>query len=196
MYRGMGTYLQVKSIEKKSFDGRTYYLYEANANYGTLGPHTLTMVTTKVTITTCLHPLASGICSGHCPWLDTIKLQKRTARREALTFRRHASTRPLWTEAPCGPRSWSCLWQQCQRSCMGVANPGTLRSTASRAPFASVALNTLLDVCRGTSCWPLLLPPMTNSGPRARRSFAPCWRPSVLQHDNFDWLTKRMQTQC
>ena len=39
---------QVKDITKKSFDGRTYYMYEANASYGTLGPHTLTAVTTKV----------------------------------------------------------------------------------------------------------------------------------------------------
>lgn len=44
---------QVKNITKKSFDGRTYYMYEANASYGTLGPHTLTTVTTKVGL---LHP--------------------------------------------------------------------------------------------------------------------------------------------
>ncbi len=44
---------KVKDITKKSFDGRTYYMYEANASYGTLGPHTLTTVTTKVGL---LHP--------------------------------------------------------------------------------------------------------------------------------------------
>jgi hypothetical protein len=45
-----GTYLDeedVRSIEKKKYDGRSYYQYEAYATYGTLGPHTLTSVTVK-----------------------------------------------------------------------------------------------------------------------------------------------------
>ena len=46
-----GTYLDeedVRKIDKKNFDGRTYYQYEAYAPYGSLGPHTLSSVTVKV----------------------------------------------------------------------------------------------------------------------------------------------------
>lgn len=46
-----GTYLDeedVRKTDKKSFDGRTYYQYEAYAPYGSLGPHTLSSVTVKV----------------------------------------------------------------------------------------------------------------------------------------------------
>ena len=45
-----GTYLDeedVRKTDKKSFDGRTYYQYEAYAPYGSLGPHTLSSVTVK-----------------------------------------------------------------------------------------------------------------------------------------------------
>ncbi|KAK9844560.1 hypothetical protein WJX74_004051 [Apatococcus lobatus] len=45
-----GTYLEpddVVSRDKKSVDGRTYYVFEANAPYGSNGAHTLTSVTTK-----------------------------------------------------------------------------------------------------------------------------------------------------
>jgi hypothetical protein len=46
-----GTYLDeedVRKIDKKTFNGRTYYQYEAYAPYGSLGPHTLSSVTVKV----------------------------------------------------------------------------------------------------------------------------------------------------
>ena len=51
-----GTYLDeedVRKTDKKSFDGRTYYQYEAYAPYGSLGPHTLSSVTVKVRLMSC-----------------------------------------------------------------------------------------------------------------------------------------------
>lgn len=33
---------------KKQDDGRMYYYYELNASYGSVGPHTLSAATTKV----------------------------------------------------------------------------------------------------------------------------------------------------
>lgn len=46
-----GTYLDeedVRKTDKKSYNGRSYYQYEAYAPYGSLGPHTLSSVTVKV----------------------------------------------------------------------------------------------------------------------------------------------------
>eukprot|EP01026_Neomeris_dumetosa_P080897 TRINITY_DN90174_c0_g1_i3.p1 TRINITY_DN90174_c0_g1~~TRINITY_DN90174_c0_g1_i3.p1 ORF type:complete len:261 (+),score=24.39 TRINITY_DN90174_c0_g1_i3:51-833(+) len=46
-----GTYLDEEDIvsisQKQNEDGRTYYYYELNAPYGTVGPHTLTCASTK-----------------------------------------------------------------------------------------------------------------------------------------------------
>lgn len=36
------------SAASQQIDGRTYYVYECLANYGSVGPHTLTSMTTKV----------------------------------------------------------------------------------------------------------------------------------------------------
>lgn len=79
----------MKSIEKKSFDGRTYYLYEANANYGTLGPHTLTMVTTKALSPPAFTRSPPTSALAHVPGcMHMITLQKRIARRKALVHSR------------------------------------------------------------------------------------------------------------
>jgi len=46
-----GTYLDEEDVvsvsSKKQDDGRTYYYYELNASYGSVGPHTLSAATTK-----------------------------------------------------------------------------------------------------------------------------------------------------
>jgi hypothetical protein len=60
-----GTYLDeedVRKTDKKSFNGRTYYQYEAYAPYGTLGPHTLSSVTVKV------RSCRSGACCEGKMW--------------------------------------------------------------------------------------------------------------------------------
>lgn len=65
------------SATSQLVDGRTYYVYECLAPYGSVGPHTLTSMTTKVClpprVLTAMHPNmyvcvhGSVMCDGRMP---------------------------------------------------------------------------------------------------------------------------------